>query len=264
MTGFDVFNISVSVLGIISFIFSVWVWIRSDTKIRELSGVIDTILDISRTAIWEWQQEVESSEKKIQRAEKMAGYISSIQKVSSRYTSESKKLIQAEGQLGELIQRGVIFPGLTYDDIEMSKDVTEIWVITPDLKPDSSSESVGRLVNKNLKSGKKYIFFYPDDLPHAEIEAQGLLKNVGITKPDSKLQKNLRLVPISRQKYFSLNVGVGNATLYFRDEHRSLAPKYMEEIVLSQVPERGAFWQEHSEEKSKTVWHILENTLKSG
>lgn len=68
------------------------------------------------------------------------------------------------------MERGVILTGLSDHDSEMSKEITEVWVVTPDLKPDSSDEIVGKLVNKNLKAGKKYIFFYPEDLLHAGAE----------------------------------------------------------------------------------------------
>lgn len=67
-------------------------------KIRELSGVIDTVRDIAGSAIWEWQAGAENSEAKIQRAEKVMGYVSSMQKISSRYSPKNRRGI-AQGQV---------------------------------------------------------------------------------------------------------------------------------------------------------------------
>ena len=54
----------------------------------------------------------------------------------------------------------------------------------------------------------------------------------------------------------------GNVVFYFQDEQKGKPPRCFEEIVLTQVSQRGAFWQEHSEGKSNELRHILETDLK--
>lgn len=263
MTGMDIFNITVGTLGAISFVFSIWVWMRSDMKIRELSGIIGTIHDISGTAIWELQTMLpEDSNTILRQADKTHGFLVSIQKLTERYSMPSSR-IGGSSALGQLIERGVVQTQSSIWNVEVSKEVTEVWLVTPDLQPDCAVEPVGRLINRNIKSGKRYVYFYPDDLPHLENEVARLYKNIGALDSHShKLKDRITLVPLSRAKHGDLFVR-GNIIFYFHDEQRNIPPKCFEEIVLTQVSERGAFWQEHSESKSNYLRHLLEAEIQA-
>jgi len=258
MASMDIFNITVGIIGIIAFVFSVWVWMRSDIKIRELLGVICTIDEIVGTAILEWESVIAGDyELKLRQAEKTQGFVSSIKKLTAQFVPQRIR-ISGESAIGRLIERNVLWTKAMVWDIEASKETTEIWLVTPDLKPDVSDETVGKLVQKNIRSyGKRYVYFYPDDLPHAESETARLLKNIGLTDSDAKrLRDKVTLVPLSKSKHGQLFVG-GNIILYYRDEHRILMPRCFEEVVLTKFPERGAFWQEHAESKTNELRHLL-------
>ena len=257
MTSADVFNIIVGVIGILSFVFSLWVWVRSDMKIRELSGVIETIHDIAGSAIWEFQMTLAADyEIRLRQAEKTLGFISGIRKLTGRYATRKTRL-KGESGLDQLIERGIVWNMAMLMDFELSKGITEIWIVTSDLKPDSAEETVGKLVYENLRRGRRYIYFYPDDLPYIETETASLLKNIGLMNSQKKkLRKQVTLVPLSRVQHARLFAG-GNIVLYYLDEHRSLPPRCFEEVVLTQVPERGVFWQEHAEARSKELRHLL-------
>jgi hypothetical protein len=41
------------VIGVLSFIFAVWAWMRSDVRVRELTGTLQSVYDISSSILWE-------------------------------------------------------------------------------------------------------------------------------------------------------------------------------------------------------------------
>ena len=259
MAGLDVIF---GIITIVSFIFAVWVWMKSDSKINRLSEALETIYKIAGTALWESQVTViEDNETKIRQAEKTLGFLESIRKISGQYATQ-KTPIDKEGAISQLVERNIVVTMATIFEIEQAKEITEVWVVTPDLKPDTSDRAVGKIVNKNIKNGKRYVYFYPIDLPHADTEIVRLFKNIGIMEARAtKLQDRVKLIPLSREKYNQLSSNGNNIVLYFFDPHRSLLPRCFEEVYFTQVPERAAFWQEHSESKLTEFRHLLEIQL---
>jgi hypothetical protein len=260
MTGIDEFNIIASLIGIFSFIFAIWEWISSNSKIRELKGTLSTIYEIAGTAVWEENLAgKESDEVRLKQAAKTIGFMISIRKAAEHFVD--KKLSSVEGELGQLIEQGIIWTPPMLIEIETSKDTTEVWLITPDLRPDAHDEIAGKVVNKNLKNGKNYVFFYPNDMPFAENEIASLYQNLGLTDATSdKMRKRVTTVSIDRKTNNHL-FNKGNVVLYFRDFKRSLNPRCFEELILDHVPQRGAFWQELSDKKVLELKHLLDNEM---
>jgi hypothetical protein len=257
----DAFNVVVGIIGLITgifgVIFSVWVSIKTNYKIHEMAEAMETIYDISDAAVWEWQTAfIESDVKRLQLAEKTFGNMNDISRLSSRYMkSDVEKLSNKSG--GQLIERGIIWNSRMILDVEMRDDTLEIWLVTPDLQPDLSDESTGKLVYNNIKKGKRYVFFYPNNLRHINDEIAQLKLNIGIKDTRSKLAQQISLIALDSTKHSDL-FSRGNILLCFRDRKRGVPPRCFEEVVLTQITERGSFWQEHSEAKSKEIWHLLE------
>ena len=145
-------------------------------------------------------------------------------------------------------------------NIETSKDVVEVWLITPDLEPDSSDLSAGKVVGKNIANGKKYTYFFPHDLQYAETKTARLYNNLGLLNKNKKGAQKVTLVPLNREQYSNL-FARANLVLYFRDNERNLMPRCFEEIVFTKISERGMFWQEYPEAKSEEIFYNLENEL---
>lgn len=257
MTSLEIFSIVSGVVSILSFLFAVWIWMRADMKIKELRNIIRTIDELAGTAIWEFHTApARDYELRLRQAEKTLGFMTSIQKTAEHYSSNAKAM--HDTSLGVLLDRRVLWTVSMLYDFEASTNVSEIWIISRDLKPDCSDEEVGKLINRNLRRGRKYVYFCLDDIPYIQIEMQRLLQNLGTE--GTKLRERVRIVPLNRTNYNSL-FSNGNLALYFRDENRSLPPKCFEEIIFTQVSERGAFWQEHSEEQAIRMRHWLETAL---
>jgi hypothetical protein len=260
MSIIEIVGIVSGIISILAFVFALWVWIRSEAKVRELAKVIQAIHDIAGTAIWESHTTLaEDHETKLRQAEKALGLVSSIRKLTGPYVHSSRVIEDTE--FGMLIERGIIWSTAMMWNIEASKQVTEIWLVTPDLKPDSSDEIAGKIVHRNISNEKRYVYFYPDDLPHIEAETAKLLQNLGLTGIHSKkLMKRVKLVPLNRARYGEL-FARANTVLYFRDEHRALSPRCFDEVILTKVSERGLFWQEHNTGKAEELCHLLEVEL---
>lgn len=257
----DSLNIVSAIVGIGSFIFSVWVWIRADARIRELSRIIDTIYEISDTAIWEAQIILgDDQEIILRKSEKTAGFLSSIRELTSQYSE--KKLDLGDDRLNYLVHHGIILTMQMVLNIEVSKKITEVWVVTPDLKPDSSDKLVGEKVRRNIKNNKRYVYFYPDNLSHKDAAISMLYENIGVIDSKGKTGEDVTLVEIDRAKYRELFVH-DSTILYFRDRYRSLPPRCFEEVGFSQLENRTLFWQEHSESKSLEFFHFLNSELQN-
>ncbi len=63
MDALQVVSMVSGVISILAFVFAVWVWLRSDIKVRELTGVVQTVFDMSGSILWEMQtQDAEDTE----------------------------------------------------------------------------------------------------------------------------------------------------------------------------------------------------------
>lgn len=258
MSGAEIFNLIGGIISILSFLFAVWVWMRSDIKIKELIGVIRSVHQITSTAIWESVvSPAKDYDSRLKQAEKNVGFLESIQKLTEEYAGGESKPFH-DRNLRILLDKYVLWTTSMLDDYESGKNLTEVWVVTKDLKPDSTDEETGKLVNRNLKKGVKYVFFFPDSMTHLEAEKNRLLKNVNATA--SKLRNQIKFVSLSQNKYAEL-VTDGNIVLYFHDKNRNLIPKCFEEIVFTQIRERGIFWQEHADDESNRLKYLLELEL---
>jgi len=191
--------------------------------------------------------------------EKSLVSINNILRLTEQYSQKKSNLPY---DISLLVEKNIIWTGAMVWDLEISESVTEVWLFTPDLKPDISDKSVGKDVNLNIKNGKKYVYFFPDNLPHLKTEINRLYNNIGLTEPATYKYKNqVNLVPLSYEKYRKLFNG-GNIILFFSDEHRSFPPKCFEELILNKIDERALFWQENSEKKAKELRELFGNDLK--
>jgi hypothetical protein len=142
------FSILSGVISIASFIFALWVWMRSDMKINELRNVISSINDIAGVALWQSQMVYpETPEIRLAEAEKAIGFLSSIRNLASKYPSNSSHSPHPDSII-DLMERAIVCSGPKLWHRELSKTTIEVWVITPDLKPDSSDPITGELVSK--------------------------------------------------------------------------------------------------------------------
>jgi len=253
-------------LAIVSFLFAIGTWLLSERrkdklKVDRLTEVIKSIHAISGNTIWESKTVLsEVYETRVKQAEKNLVSINNIYQLTTQYIHQKSEHII--GDIGLLVEKNIIWTGQMIWALEASKEITEIWLFTPDLKPDVSEDEVGKAVNANIKNGKKYVYFFPDNLPHLKTEINRLYNNIGLTEPATYKYKNqVNLVPLSYEKYRKLFNG-GNIILFFSDEHRSFPPKCFEELILNKIDERALFWQENSEKKAKELRELFGNDLK--
>jgi hypothetical protein len=250
----EVFNIVVGLITIVSFIFAIVVWLKSNTKIGELIKVIKSIHEISNLAIWEFRiSPAKGYEMRLRQAEETLGFMTSIREITTPYVTKSKSL--GDENLKMLLDKRILWTTNTLDDFEATKELAEVWIVSQDLKPDSCDEETGKLVKKNLQKGIKYTYFCPDDLQNVQGERNRLLRNIGVTEKKAKDQ--VRILQIDRAKYDAL-FSSGNTVLYFHDVARRLLPKCFEEILLTQMHNRGIFWQEHSTSQADKIRSHLE------
>jgi hypothetical protein len=226
---------------------------QSSVEIKELRNVINSIGDIVDSAILENQMSfAETQELRLRQAEKTLGYVSSIRHLTSQYPPTKDRVVRDES-IVELTERSILWSGPKLWHRELAKSTTEVWIITRDLKPDSSDGTTGRLVRKNIKSGKRYLYFYPEKMPAADGEIARLLANVGLQQ--NEITK-VGFIPLPAAS-FQEHRWNANIVLYFENQNRAIPPRAYQEVVLSKVPQRGAFWQEHPEEFGKEIRDVL-------
>jgi hypothetical protein len=248
-----------AIISILAFLFAVWVWIRSNTKVRELEGIIQTAYDITGTILWDMQTvHSEDSTTRLRNAEKSLGQVSALRAMTGKYAASASSFRETE--IGALLERGVIWGLATMHEVERSERVQEIWLATPDLQPDLSTTTTGRIVANNLKDRKRYVYFCPNDIPDFEAEKRRLLANIGaLRSPEASRVTIVPVGPKVREQIFQR----GNIILFFSGDPEWGTYNAFEEVVFTKVSERGVFWQEHTPAIAAEIRAILKHELQN-
>jgi hypothetical protein len=248
-----------AIISILAFLFAVWVWITRDNRVRELEGVIQTAYNIAGDILWDTQLVVsEDSATRLINAENALGKVSGLLEATVQYAKSPSSIHATE--IGVLIERGIIRTNAMIYQLEKSKRVQEIWLVTPDLQPDSSSSTTGEIVASNLRSRKRYVYFCPSDMRNFEAEKKRLLSNIGARRQQET--SKVTIVPVAPE----LAEGIfqrGNTIIFFLGDPEWGAFKAFEEIVLTKVSERGIFWQEHKPEVATEIRDALKQILQN-
>jgi hypothetical protein len=262
-TGVDSLEVLAIVSGLVTiaaFLFSVWIWMRSNMKIKELVGALHTVYDVAGSVLWEMNtSRAEDIDARLRQAERALGMVSSMRMLAARFVESPPGLPQTE--LGALIERRVVWTEAMMWNFETSKDVKEVWVITPDLKPEISDTSAAILVKNNLRAGKQYVYFVPDDLPNLRDSLSQFYSNIGILT-SRRLASQVRVVPFPMAAQPEL-FRRGNTVVYFPGDAATTRGNVYEEIVFTRVPQRGLFWQEYDENRGESVCQMLRERLRS-
>jgi hypothetical protein len=247
------------IVDLFAFMFALWVWMRSDMRIRELHHTLEAVHDISGIIQWETVMlKGEDSDARLRQAERAIGLAAGIHTLSSKFVSTASERSGIE--LSALVERGIIWTTSMLWNIEQSAATKEIWLATPDLKPDVSDPIMGAVVGNNVRKGKRYTYFVPtslDDLP--DLMAR-LMINLGIDANNSRLSDRITAVQVEAPEY-SVAFGSGNIIFFFDADPMLSRGSVFREIVLTQVSERGIFWQECTEKEADTFYHLLRQKL---
>lgn len=258
MTVIEWLGVVSAILSILAFIYAVWVRLRTDIKVRELEGVIQAAYDVTGTILWEMQAvPIEDPTARLRSTERSLGEVSALRAVTGRYVRDTAGFRQTE--LGELIERGVVWSTAMLWDVETSERVKEVWLLTPDLEPDLSDPAAGAVVGQNLKHGKRYVYFCSSRIRNLEAEKQKLFANLGILK-SARLISRVTIIPIDEEHHEKL-FRRGNAIIFFFDDPAWETGRAFEEMVFTKVPERGIFWQECAPMAAQQIQAILKQEL---
>ena len=248
-----------AIISIFAFLFAVWVWIKSDAKVRELEGVIQSAYDITGNILWDMQTvHGEDTTTRLRNAEKSLGGVSALRVMAGKYAKSASSFRETE--IGALLERGVIWSTPMIWELEMSAPIQEIWMVTPDLEPDLSEAATGKLVATNLKAHKRYVYFCPNDIRDFENERRRLLANIGAQRPQEA--SRVTIVPISS----NLQGGIfqrGNTIIFFSEDPEWGTYSAFEEVVFTKISARGIFWQEHTPSVSAEIRAVLKQELQN-
>jgi hypothetical protein len=193
------------IVSILAFLFAVWVWLRSDIKVRELTATIQALHDIADSVIWETQLVPgEDQSMRLSQLDKSIGLVSAMRTLSSKYVSDHKNIGATE--VGILIQRGIIWSNEMLTRLEISSDIQEVWLVTHDLEPDLSEVTTIKMVKRNLATGKRYVYFYPSQLYGAEDKVRMLRRNIGANEARYATQVTfipIAITPILKRGFFA-------------------------------------------------------------
>ena len=251
-----------SIVTLLSFAFAVWIWMRSDMRVRELTNTLQAIFNISGDIMWESIAITgESPSARRLQAERMVGMASSIHTLSSKYVQDVHRQTWRGAELSTLIERGIVWTLSMLWNVEAAPDTKEVWLVTPDLKPDISDPIVGEAVSNNLRRGKRYVYFVPDglsDLPDLTVRLKANLK---ADAPKSRLSDLISVVQIDTQQY--LTALGGNIAFYFKADPMVSRGIAFREIVFTQVADRGVFWQQCSEAEADSLYRFLRGKMQA-
>jgi hypothetical protein len=251
----DWLSVVSGILGVLSFVFALWVWMRSDMRIRELAGTLQSVYEISESIIWETNNlTAEDTETRLRQAERAIGLASSIHTLASRYASSVSEYGTTE--IGALVKRGIIITLPMMRNIEISPTIKEVWLVTPDLRPDISDAATGSMVGRNLKDGKRYVYFAPANLPNLSDLILRLEVNVGARSLKSRQRSLMTVVKLDASD-FPVSASDGNLIYFFKTDSQSSRGEAFREIVFTQLSQRGAFWQLCGDAEAESVYNSL-------
>jgi hypothetical protein len=257
----DWISVVSGILGVLSFIFALWVWMRSDMKVSELRGALQSVYEISDSILWETNSlSAEDTETRLRQAERALGLTSGIHTLASKYSSAVP--LYGSTEVGALIKRGIILTPSMIWNIETSTTIREVWLVTPDLKPDVSDAITGNLVSKNIKNGKRYVYFVPANLANLADLVLRLETNLGI-RPLKLRQRNLLTLVRVDAANFPVSAATGNLIFFFKADSKSSRGDAFREIVFTQVSERGIFWQHCADDEAESIYQFLRERLEA-
>ena len=246
-----------AIITILAFLFAVWVWFMKDNRVRELEGIIQSVYNIAGDILWDTQLVVpEDSATRLRNAENALGKVSGLRETTAKYAKSPSGFHAIE--IDALLERGIIWTNSMIYQLERSTPVQEIWLVTPDLQPDSSSTTTGEIVASNLKNRKRYVYFCPSELRNFEAEKKRLLSNIGALRPQTG--SRVTIVPVDpefAEGFFQR----GNTIIFFLGDPEWGTFKAFEEIPLTKVSKRGTFWQEHKPEVATEIHDALKQIL---
>lgn len=254
----DWLSIVSGIVGIAGFLFAVWVWQRSDTKVREITSAVQSLHDIADSAIWEAEMlPGDDNVGRLAQLEKSIGLVSAIRTVSAKYVDDHRNCRATE--LGALIQRGVIWSNAMLTRLEPASDVQCIWLLTHDLEPDLSEHKTGNIVKSNLGTGTRYTYFHPMSLKSAEEKRRRLCRNIGA---ENGLREMVEFISVTTDSAAAaLMPSHGNTILFFKDDPSYGTDLVFEEVVLHKVDRRGLFWQECRRDQSVAIFDAMTDEL---
>ena len=244
-----------------SVLYAVWTRFKTQTQVQELTRAMESIHDLSSTALWEVHTSpAEDEAARLRHFERQLGLVQGIRNLSGKYAYTTQT--PNPGELGSLLERGLVWSTAMLWNIELSTNLTEVWILTADLKPDASDVTTGNLVRNNLRSGKRYIYFIPDDMADMERLRERLYANIGAdkTRPGRELRLRVQVVPVPHavvEHYASR----GNICIYYHGEVSTSQAYCFEELHFSRLAERGMFWQQREGVEIDMLRRILQEAL---
>jgi hypothetical protein len=230
---------------------------RSDLRVRELTNTLDAINQISRDMMWNSSTlSIENSNSRLRQTEQLLGRASSIHTLSSKYVQGLSKSKQGGAELNMLVERGIVWTTSMLWNVERDPQTREIWLATPDLKPDISDSIMGEIVGNNLRRGKSYKYFIPDSLGDPDDLVLQLTANLNIDKARSKSGDRISIVGIDAAA-FRATVGAGNVIFFFKANPMASKGMVFREIVFTRVAGRGVFWQEWPDTEADELYRFL-------
>ncbi|QDU11625.1 hypothetical protein [Gimesia aquarii] len=246
MKGTDIATYLSIAIAIISTGLSIWFKIKTKWKVDELKRALKSIHDIARKGKWLSMLSVADLTLLIGQLESK---LSDIEQYAKEFTDQPE-----QSEYGHLIEKGYLSYKSAIYKIEKSPVVKTIWLVTPDLEPDSSKKDTAEMVLRNLKDRKEYVYFYPDDLANEQATVERLYANIGISSSMTRLMDQITLIPISRQHIPEIFEERSNIIFFLKDTHIFDCYK---EIVITRVVERGEIWDHLDRTTADNLYHKL-------
>jgi hypothetical protein len=123
-----------------------------------------------------------------------------------------------------------------------------------------SDIATGRIVARNLKDRKRYVYFCPNDVRDFEAEKRRLLANIGAQR--SQEASRVTIVPVSPNVHGRI-FQRGNTIIFSSEDPEWGSYNAFEEVVFTKVSERGIFWQEHTVAVAAEIRATLKEELQN-
>lgn len=150
-----------------------------------------------------------------------------------------------------------IVHGSHLGNLELSKDVSDVWLISLDLRPDIEDRDLMKNVANSLRRGIKMHYFYADGfVDEPDRLREGILRNLTGYEKDKVIEEGLlNITPLKHKKYIHY-LADGEIAIYEFKNSDGRGRNFIgfDEVVFPNE-RRGSFWQEQLKNKTSAILH---------
>ena len=242
------------IIAIISIVITIFISYKSKITKEKLDDLTKAIHDIAFYKLLEIKNVPTDFSGMARQRDSLASVLKAIQ-TSTKNASKT------------LFLQGEYTHGTEVGEIESSRNIKNIWLVSLDLRPDIEELDLQHSIANNLKRGKSYHYFFAKDfIDNINKLKEGILDHLNNSqKKNIEKRKSLSLIALDHKRYKHFLTGNSIAIYEFHSKGGNKGAQMdvvgFDEIVLPNE-RKGSLWQRQPDFRAKSILSELKSITK--